>query len=69
MLKVTKFQFPALYHVSTAEGKPSLWAYSTLPVCLGLQLHLWISNSFKLTDSYQYEMQKTLNGPFPYDCK
>ena len=68
MLKVTKFQLPTLYHFSTAEGKPSLWADSTLPVCLVLKLHLWISNSFKLIDSYQYEMQKTLDGPLFYDC-
>ena len=51
MLKVTKFQLPTLYHLSTAEGKPSQWEDSTLPVCLlGLKLHLWISNPHKKTD-------------------
>ena len=65
MLKVPNFQLPTLYHFSTAEGKPSLWADSTLPACYiyGFQIH-----SIEFIDSYHYEMQKTLNGPFSYDC-
>ena len=37
IVKVTTFQFPAAYRFSTVEGRPSLWADSGLPACLGLK--------------------------------